>query len=260
MFNGRVLIVENTSLAPNYYRMTVSAPEIATLAKPGQFIQFRVAGNDSNDPLLPRPISIYQIKTLSGNISVIYKVVGRGTEILAAKKAGELLEVIGPIGNGFSIPTGIEKMALIAGGVGMPPLFCLAESLKKEYLNLELTLFYGGRSGRDILEWDNWTKIGVEIHTATEDGTLGTRGLVTGLFLEEHRQAGFQYLVACGPQPMLQAVQKIAIAENIPGLLSLEANMACGVGACLGCTCSTTKGYRRVCVDGPVFDLKEVVW
>jgi dihydroorotate dehydrogenase electron transfer subunit len=262
MFYGKVLITENHNLAPGYYRLTLLAPEVAVCAKPGQFIQIRVAGSGSNDPLLARPISIFRINTAENTIALIYKVVGRGTSILSGLNQGTVLEIMGPVGNGFTIPPDTTKIALIAGGVGMPPLFCFAEELVRSRLGEQIHLFYGGRSKSDILELDLWNQLGIKVVTATEDGSMGQRGLVTELFMEEHRRSKFDFIAACGPQPMLQAVQKIALAEGkgIPGQISLEAHMACGVGACLGCTCNTHQGYKRVCVDGPVFSIAEVVW
>jgi dihydroorotate dehydrogenase electron transfer subunit len=260
MFYGKVLITENHNLAPGYYRLTLLAPEVAVLATPGQFIQIRVAGTVSNDPLLARPISIFRINTAENTISLIYKVVGRGTSILSGLNQGAVLEIMGPLGNGFTIPPDTTKLALVAGGVGMPPLFCLAELLVRSRADYPIFLFYGGRSKSDLLELDLWNRLGVKLLTATEDGSMGQQGFVTELFMKEHRRTRFGFIAACGPQPMLQSVQKIALSEGISGQISLEAHMACGVGACLGCTCKTQQGYKRVCADGPVFSIAEVVW
>jgi dihydroorotate dehydrogenase electron transfer subunit len=261
MFSGKALITENTVLGPGYYRLTVLAPEVATLAKPGQFIQIRIAALECNDPLLPRPISIFRINETTNKVSLIYKVIGRGTSMIAGLKPGELVEILGPIGNGFTLPDNAYNIALIAGGVGMPPLFCFAEYVKQHSdCRSRIALFYGGRKDRDLLELDLWGQTQVGLFIATEDGSMGERGFVTETFIKEHRRQRFDYIAACGPQVMLQAVQKIALVEGISGQLSLEANMACGVGACLGCTCETNQGYKRVCVDGPVFPMQEVVW
>lgn len=260
MFQGRVLITTHKNLAPGYYRMTLSAPEIADSAVPGQFIQVGVAAEGSSDPLLARPISIYRIDRASGVISFIYKVVGRGTAILAGSREGELLRIYGPLGNGFTFPNHRNKIALIAGGVGMPPLFCSAEQWRQTEKTMDISLFYGGRTRHDLLELEKWQDMGVKIHAATEDGSYGRPGLVTDSFQERHKAEKFDWLAACGPQPMLRAIQQIALKDGIPGEISLEANMACGIGACLGCSCRTTGGYRRVCVDGPVFPLEEVIW
>jgi dihydroorotate dehydrogenase electron transfer subunit len=259
LYQIRTLITDTKILAPAYYRFTLLAPDIAAIAKPGQFIQIRVASSGTNDPLLSRPISIFNYNRESGNVDVIFKVVGRGTASLAEFTSGELLEIVGPIGNGFQVPQNARNIALIAGGVGMPPLFCLAEYLKCND-HQKLSLFYGARSAIDFLELDLWAQTGAKIFAATDDGSHGYHGLVTELFMEQQRQTPFDFLAACGPQLMLQAVQKIAIAEGISGQLSLEAHMACAIGACLGCTCKTTHGLKRVCVDGPIFPLDEVVW
>lgn len=259
LFQLKVLITEISSLARGYHLIRILAPEMAAIAQPGQFIQVRVAGDESNDPILARPISIYRIDREVGSLSFIFKVVGRGTRILSGRNCGELLEILGPVGNGFTVEPGIENLALIAGGIGMPPLFCLAEQWRREIPIAQISLFYGGRSKTDFLATEAWEQLGIGIHFATDDGTLGFHGLVTDLFLQQARQNPFDYIMACGPTPMLRTVQKIAVEKNIPGQLSLEAHMACGVGACLGCACQTKNGYRRVCVDGPVFPISEVV-
>jgi dihydroorotate dehydrogenase electron transfer subunit len=258
MIQLKALILENNALAPGYYRMRLLAPEIAATARPGQFIQIRVAEATNTDPLLPRPISLYRIDQAQGAIEIIYKTVGRGTALLAADRAGQTLEILGPLGNGFTVPENAATIALVGGGVGMPPLFGLSESLHRSRSQLTIHLFYGGRSRSDLLELERWHELGVTIYTATEDGSCGAAGLVTQIFTERLQQVAYQYLAACGPKPMLRAVQQLALEYRLPGELSLEAHMACGVGACLGCTCHTAQGYRRVCVDGPVFNLSEV--
>jgi dihydroorotate dehydrogenase electron transfer subunit len=258
MFQLKAIITENINLAPGYHRMRLLAPEIAAVAQPGQFIQIRVGEAETTDPLLARPISIYRIDPPGNSIELIYKTVGRGTLMLAGKASGTTVEIIGPLGNGFTLPDHAQKVGLIGGGVGMPPLYCLAVKLRAAGPDLPITLFYGGKSRADLLELDNWERLGVEVCAATEDGTYGVQGLVTKMILEKIPTGRFDYFAACGPQPMLKAVREIALANRIPGELSLEAHMACGVGACLGCTCKTGQGYRRVCVDGPVFPLEEV--
>lgn len=254
----RALIQEARILAPGYYGLWLNAPEIAAAAIPGQFMQVRVGDGETTDPLLPRPISFYRIDRETGTIALLFKAVGKGTRILAGKRTGELLSIYGPLGNGFQIPADRKRIALIAGGIGMPPLYCLAADLRLRRPDLEMVLFYGGRGRRDLLELDQWERLGVEVVAATGDGSFGAKGLVTAAFEERHWHQPYDYLVACGPNPMLMAVQRLAAAEGIPGLLSLEAYMACGVGACLGCSCRTNRGYRRVCVDGPVFSMGEV--
>lgn len=258
MYQLKAIITENINLAPGYHRMRLLAPEIAAAAQPGQFVQIRLGDEKTTDPLLARPISIYRIDSPGSSIDLIYKTVGRGTRMLAGIISGATLEIIGPLGKGFTLPEHIRKVGLIAGGVGMPPLYCLAAKLRAVNPDLPITLFYGGRSRTDLLELDSWERLGVEVYAATEDGTYGEQCLVTRVLLEKISAEKFDYCAACGPKPMLKAVREIALANRISGELSLEAHMACGVGACLGCTCKTEQGYRRVCVDGPVFPLEEV--
>lgn len=265
MFQTKALLTGCTPLAPGYYQMDILAPEIAQAAKPGQFLQVRAAAAGSDDPVLARPLSIYRIRSNEGVVSFIFKVVGRGTRMLAAKRSGELLEVMGPVGNGFAVPqdAGIARVAFLAGGIGMPPLFCLAERWRARGSgypqSTTIDLFYGGRSAADMLALESWRELDCGVYCASDDGSAGYHGLVTELFQREHRENNYDYCVACGPTPMLRAVQSLAVREGIPGQLSLEAFMACGVGACLGCVCQTGEGYRRVCVDGPVFAVGEVV-
>lgn len=259
MFQTRALIVDTNNLAPGYYMFTVLAPEIAATAKPGQFIQINIGDMELNDPILPRPISLFRRNQTEGTISFIFKVLGRGTGILAGKKKGEILGVRGPIGNGFSASQGAASVFLVAGGIGMPPLFFLAEELIKTIPQTKLTLFYGGKTKLDLLELGIWDGLGIETSAATDDGSFGYKGLVTDLVSNKLKTAPPDFLAACGPQPMLKAVQGLATAFKIPAQLSLEAHMACGVGACLGCACETKQGYRRVCVDGPVFPGDEVM-
>ena len=250
-------IIGLAELSSGYFQLLLQAPAIAAAALPGQFVQIRVAGPGGIDPLLARPLSIHRALP-SGELSVIFKVVGRGTARLAAVKAGTSLTVLGPIGKGFAIPEFTGHLALLAGGVGMPPLFFLAEWLRRTRRAPAITLFYGGRNGADLLCLPEWEALWVSVVTATDDGSHGFHGLVTEPFRQQLTERAVDFLAACGPRPMLRAVQRLALAHGIPGQLSLEARMACGVGACLGCVCATLTGHRRVCVDGPVFALEEV--
>lgn len=252
-------ICEINEVAPGYCRLQLKAPQIAAAAQPGQFIQVRVGNDVSVDPLLARPISIFRINKEAGSVALLFKIVGRGTKLLASKRRGEKLTIWGPVGNGFAIPEQAKKIALIAGGIGMPPLFCLQEKLSLDPNPPKMILFYGGRTSQDFLEMDLWKKSRVRIKLATEDGSMGFKGFVTDSFVDEHKSEAFDFVIACGPTPMLRAVQKIASLFRLSGQISLESYMACGVGACLGCVCQTEQGSRRVCVDGPVFPIEEVI-
>ncbi len=260
MYQVQSVISEIKKIAPGYFRLKLIASAIAAEAKPGQFIQIRVGDELSADPLLARPISIFRINKEEGSIELLFKTAGRGTKSLASKRKGDALTIWGPMGNGFEVPEEAGNIALIAGGIGMPPLFCLGEQLSLRRKPPRLTLFYGGRAVKDLLELDLWEKGGIPAQTATEDGSLGLKGFITELFVHEHQVNHYDFIIACGPAPMLAEIQKIAVLSRINGLLSLEAHMACGVGACLGCTCQTNYGPKRVCVDGPVFSIKEVIF
>lgn len=256
------LIVDSRVLAPGYYQMTLLAPEIAATAGPGQFIEVRVADGTIQDPLLARPLSLFRINRKEGTISFIFKIVGRGTRLLATLKTGGTVVVWGPLGNHFNPPGKETRIALVAGGVGMPPMFALAEFLREATGPdvPEIVLFYGGRTRCDLLELDSWNKLGVTVHTATEDGSFGSQGVVTVALEEALKGHTYDYIASCGPIPMLRAVQQLAMRYRVPGQMSLEAYMACGVGACLGCVCETRRGFLRVCSDGPVFPIEEVIF
>lgn len=258
IFQVMARIVEMCMLNTGYYLLKVEAPEIARTALPGQFAQLRVRTGAVVDPLLARPISIYRVDRERGVVEFIFKVLGRGTGLLADNVPGTAISILGPIGNGFSVPATAQHIALVGGGVGMPPLYFLAEELQQMRPDVQVTFFYGGRGCDDLLELDRWEKLGATIVAATEDGSACHFGLVTVPLLAAFQTHKFEYLAACGPKPMLHAVQQLALTAGIPGELSLEERMACGVGACLGCVCSTTGGRQRVCVDGPVFALDEV--
>lgn len=258
IFQVMARIVEMRGLSTGYYLLKVVAPEIASAALPGQFAQLRVRTGAVVDPLLARPISIYRVDRERGEVEFIFKVLGRGTGLLAENVPDTEISILGPIGNGFSVPDTAQHIALVGGGVGMPPLYFLAEELKRTRPELQVTFFYGGRGCDDLLELDRWEKLGAIVVSATEDGSACHFGLVTVPLLAACQTQQFDYLAACGPKPMLRAVQQLALAAGVAGQLSLEERMACGVGACLGCVCSTTGGRQRVCVDGPVFALDEV--
>ena len=254
------MVLSLDALSSDTFVLVIDAPPIARAASPGQFVQVRVAEKSAIDPLLARPISIFRVDTERGEISLIFKVVGRGTALLATVTPGRRLTVQGPIGNGFSVPESCRRLTLVGGGVGMPPLFFLAETLRRDRPTLDIIFFYGGRTRADLLMLAEWQALGVTVATATDDGSHGHHGLVTEPLHAAIAEQRVDFIAACGPRPMLRAVQQLAMSAGIPGQLSLEARMACGVGACLGCVCGTIHGRRRVCVDGPVFPLEEVTF
>lgn len=223
--------------------------------EPGQFYMIEVCA--SYDPLLKRPFSYFR-KT-QDSIQFVYTVKGKGTSLMKDFVTGRVINVIGPLGAAYPKPEERYTPLLIAGGIGMASLFPLAEALEKKAF-----IIYGAKSGDELVMFDELEKSGNEIITCTDDCSFGKEGLVTDIlsdFLISHPPLLTPYLIyACGPKPMLEAVSKIASDKGIKGYFSLEENMACGFGACLGCAVKTVQGYKRVCKEGPVFRIEELVW
>ncbi len=217
-------------------------------------------GDWGRDPLLPRPISLLSVAP-DGRADLLARGVGRGTRLLEAAQPGDHVAVLGPLGSSFPDPEPETIDLLVAGGVGLPPLFMQAEHAAKRGLIDRCELIYGGRSARDLVLLAEMRALGVNLHLATEDGSVGRRGRVT-LSLEarlDHHLSSARFsrlrIMACGPQGMLWAVARIAEAVNRECYLSLEAHMACGIGVCLGCATPVhdSRPYRYACCDGPVF-------
>jgi dihydroorotate dehydrogenase electron transfer subunit len=265
------LILSNVEVSPGYWRMRMTAPPEFAAATPGQFVMVRVSG--SIDPLLRRPFGIYDVGTYtpvqSGAVpqpylEMLYRVVGKGTALLATLHETDLLDVLGPLGKGFDPGATDEEKLIVGGGVGLAPLYLLAKELVKES---KVRLFAGGRTRDDILCITEFERLGVECYTATEDGSLGECGLVTEALMRRLvALKGKATIYACGPHGMLNAIAAIAAERNIPCQVSLEGYMACGVGACLGCVTpgqnhsSETPDFRCVCTEGPVFESGELKW
>ncbi|NLM03408.1 MAG: dihydroorotate dehydrogenase electron transfer subunit [Clostridiales bacterium] len=248
-----VIIEKNHKIAPDIYEMILLSKELSHEGFPGKFVNLYL--NDGAH-LLPRPISICEVDRENHRTRLIYAVVGKGTKILSSKKEGEKLKVMGPLGNGFKIDEKIDRNLVIGGGIGTPPLLELVKQLKGD------TKVYLGFRENPILVED-FEKLGAEVHIATEDGSQGHKGNVIEL-LEKH-DVNADSIYSCGPKPMLRAVAKWSREKNIPAQLSLEERMACGIGACLVCTCKINTEdekweYKRVCKDGPVFLRDEVIW
>jgi len=257
MLEQTVQIVSNARATDLYFRLVVRAPQIAPLVQPGQFAHVRIL--PLKDALLRRPFSIYQVP--GDTFSILYKAVGKGTEMLSRMRPGEELSVIGPLGHGFTVPSlGGETPLLVAGGYGMAALYLLAQRSPQKG-----TVFVGGRRRVDILCEQEFRALGWEVRVTTEDGSHGEKGLVTQPLLSELRRRAMGHkLFACGPTPMLKAVSKIAEDFNVPAELSMDEHLCCGVGVCLTCVIAVKNGegweYQRTCTEGPVFDARQIVW
>ena len=250
-------ILSNQEIAPAYWRIRLSAPPSFVSAKPGQFIMVQVS--DSISPLLRRPFGVFNTGTDEQPwFEMLYKVVGKGTALLASHHAGEIIDVLGPLGTGFDQGSDDEEKLIVGGGIGLAPLYPLCKELTQK--KSPVRLFVGGRTQADILCLEDFKALGVDCHVATEDGSLGTKGFVTKA-LEQHldQLSGKAALYVCGPHGMLEAVARIADARQLPCQVSLENYMACGVGACLGCVVKakpkTDDDFTHVqtCTHGPNF-------
>lgn len=257
MIERTATVRANEKLGASYYLIELDAPEIAPRVQPGQFAHVRVPG--LTEILLRRPFSIF--KTTATTISIVYKVVGRGTAAMSQLPSGAELSVIAPLGHGFTIPgkDGPTPL-LVAGGYGMAALYLLTERSAVRGI-----VFVGGKSKCDIICEADFRALGWEVRATTEDGSYGQKGLVTDpLRTELERSSANVKLYACGPMPMLAAVAALAEQFNVPAEISADQQMCCGVGACLTCVIpvKTPAGweYQRVCTEGPVFDARQVVW
>ena len=244
-------VVENYRVCGRDYLLTVEADEkTVEKIRAGQFGMVQVRSNLQFDPLLRRPLGIFNVE--GNQVSFLYRVYGRGTKLLTEVEPGEEVEVLMPLGN--SIPENRGKYLFIAGGIGIGGLFLAARWFKEA--GKEVLVLYGERNSENLSGLPFLRKYGIETFIYTEDGSYGKKGLVTAE-LPEFKDYAW---VACGPTPMLKAVKEIAEKVKAECFLSLDRRMACGVGACLGCTVKTIEGYKRCCVEGPIFRAEEVIF
>jgi dihydroorotate dehydrogenase electron transfer subunit len=230
----------------------MDAPSVAELAKPGQFVMVRCG--ESQDPLLRRPLGIHRVDS-AGRVALLYQVAGRGTAWLSQRKPGDPIDLIGPLGNGFLVKPESRSLLLLAGGIGFTPLAFMADMAIKE--GRTATVVMGSRSDKYLYP-ESQLPEGIKIVIATEDGSCGEKGLVTCLIDKFIGQA--DQVFACGPAAMYKSMAEMERLKGESVQVSLEERMACGVGACYGCTVKTRNGLKQVCHDGPVFDLAEMVW
>lgn len=248
-----VIITRAEEIEKGIYSMCIQDKEMASHAKPGQFVSLYCKDGSR---LLPRPISICEINKEEGILRLVYRVVGKGTEEFSHLHAGASIDVLGPLGNGFTLEG--SKALLIGGGIGIPPMLELAKALREKEIDVQVVLGY-----RDVLFLNREFEAYGNVYVSTEDGSFGTKGNVIDAIKENKLEADVIY--ACGPTPMLKGVKAYGLEHQITTQLSLEERMACGVGACLGCVCKTKEknpltqvNNKRICKDGPVFYAQEV--
>ncbi len=247
-------VTENLRLHTNYALLKLTDQSRLPEMLPGQFAEIRVDGSPTT--FLRRPISINYIDRARNEVWFLIQLVGDGTKHLAKAKPGDIINVVLPLGNGFTIPqTPSDKLLLVGGGVGTAPMLYLGEQLAQN--GSKPTFLLGARSNKDLLQLDEFKAIG-EVYTTTEDGSHGEKGYVT-----QHSiltKVNFEQIYTCGPKPMMMAVAKYAKSNQIECEVSLENTMACGIGACLCCVEDTTEGHLCVCKEGPVFNINKLLW
>ena len=235
-------ILSNAPLTDTVYKMVLEG-DTSAITNCGQFVDLRLP-----EKYLRRPISVcdYDESTLT----LIYKVVGSGTEIMASLPAGTKLDILTGLGNGYDLSLSGDHPVLLGGGVGVPPMYNLAKKLRA--MGLEVRVILGFNTASEIFLADEFKALGAKVHVATADGSVGTKGFVTDALPEN-----YTYFYTCGPEPMLKAVYR---ATRTSGEMSFEERMGCGFGACMGCSCKTLTGYKRICKEGPVMKKEEILW
>lgn len=256
-----ISILSKEFLREKFFKLAFSSAAIAKAAKPGNFVHIRVSEDDY--PLLRRAFSIHHVDKSKNRFEILFKVVGKGTEILSQKCPGENLDVMGPIGNEFSLPRQNKQIMLVAGGMGIAPLWFLLSRFSNKLKKDGMVFFLGARSKKELIYIDKLKKTGIELIVTTDDGSSGKKGLVTEIFLKEIEKRNIDpkklAVYSCGPQSMLSRMSQIAGKLDFSCQVSLENHMACGVGVCWGCVVKHKDGtYKRICADGPVFDAREL--
>jgi dihydroorotate dehydrogenase electron transfer subunit len=255
--NARIVQKESWG---DYHLFSLEAASIARAAKPGQFMMVKIQSQFC--PLLRRPFGIHG--RTNDAVEIFFKVAGHGTALLAAKKTGEMLDILGPLGKGFGLEDALPGKTIwaVAGGRGIAPFKLWAEEARSR--GARLKILYGGRTRADLPIADRFRQAGFETACSTDDGSIGFKGFVSELLEAEIRKARPDGLYACGPDPMMAAVSRIALGENIPCRLSLESQMGCGFGACWGCVKKIRRAgsedWVKICEEGPVFKAGEIVW
>lgn len=242
MKQGKFQIRSNTALTDNVYKM-VLAGDTSAITAPGQFVNIQLAGK-----FLRRPISVCDWD--GETLTIIYKVVGKGTEQMSRMASGETLDLLTGLGNGYDLTLSGDKPLLLGGGVGVPPMYGLAKALREA--GKEVTVVLGFNKGNEVFYENEFKALGCAVTVTTADGSYGKRGFVTDALPED-----YTYFYTCGPEPMLKAVYR---AAKTSGQMSFEERMGCGFGACMGCSCKTLTGYKRICKDGPVMKKEEILW
>ena len=243
MKQGLFRIIENKHLTDTVMQMRLEG-DVSAMTASGQFVNILLEGK-----FLRRPSSVCDCE---GNVlTLLYKIVGGGTEQMAEMKAGETLDILTGLGNGYDLSVAGDRPLLIGGGVGVPPMYMLAKQLIKE--GKQPTVILGFNTAKEVFYKDEFEAVGAKVYVTTVDGSEGIKGFVT----DAMKEIDYTYFYTCGPEPMLKAVYRASMTE---GQFSFEERMGCGFGACMGCSCKTITGYKRICKEGPVMKKEEILW
>lgn len=262
IFECPILSVKN--LVGDIYLIRMACPAVAQNVVPGQFVNIKV--NNEFVPFLRKPFSVCRRSEKEGWIEILWKIVGKGTEIMSRYQRNDFVNIVGPLGRGYDIPPDLQTALLVGGGLGVAPLPFLCEEAQK--LEKSVEVFLGAKSENELSMVEAFRTLGVEVYLSTEDGSLGKRGLVTEILLQRLNQmpslAGV-YLYSCGPNPFLQAMMNISEERGIGGEVAIETMMGCGFGICVGCPVRVRNGkageglFKLACLDGPVFNAAEIL-
>ena len=235
-------IIENTPLTDNVYKMVLKG-DVSSVTAPGQFVNIKLDGL-----YLRRPISVCDIS--DNTLTIIYKAVGKGTKQMSQMNAGKL-DILTGLGNGYDLTVSGQNPVLLGGGVGVPPMYLLAKKLLSEGKQVQVVLGFNTKS--EVFYEEEFKRLGADVTVTTVDGSYGLKGFVTDAL----KNIDYSYFYTCGPEPMLKAVYN---ASATSGQMSFEKRMGCGFGACMGCSCKTITGYKRICKEGPVMRKEEILW
>jgi dihydroorotate dehydrogenase electron transfer subunit len=263
------IIVKNKRIADRHFLLSIKLSGSFQTPRPGQFVMVRDKGH--SDPLLGRPFSVYAFERRETKIivEILYKVVGKGTLFLSMLKRGDSLEIFGPYGHAFDVFPHAEKVVLISGGIGIAPIAFLASNYRRivDAGNVELIFYCGAKTAVSLVEVEKIKELSSDIFISTDDGSIGYHGVITDVFSKNVSMYDPEnsIIYACGPGPMLKRLSDLLVKNPIPCHVLIEERMACGVGACLGCTVRSKDkngkdAHVRVCKDGPVFNIKDIAW
>ncbi len=257
VLRSTAVITANQALTDRLYLVTLQIEELPARVLPGQFVHVQIPGMQSH--ILRRPFSIYHVDKEANEMTILYQVVGYGSAHLTSLEVGAQLDVIGPIGNPWTVPADAKSALIVAGGVGAAPLYLHTLELLAAGIDVEVIM--GAQTKEALACLPLYEKaLGREPLIATDDGTYGREGFVTSLVQEQIAEKSFDYCAVCGPEPMMRIVSGMTLEAGVNTCISMEKRMACGIGACLSCVVDTDEGKKRACIDGPIFDARKVVW